>query len=105
MADIQLDMLEVQLGAAILLSFNVDRRNVKVLADVGVKATGYAADHVLQKLNQIFDDGQRLIDLIIGTHYDEDHLLGLAPIIEDKTITIGEAWMPPAAVDIANVAV
>lgn len=105
MADIQLDMFEVQLGAAILLSFNLDGRNVKVLADAGVNASGYAADHVLQKLNQIFGEGPRLIDLIIGTHYDEDHLLGLVPIIEDKTIMIGEAWMPPVADDIANIAV
>ncbi|EEX16895.1 hypothetical protein CSE45_3960 [Citreicella sp. SE45] len=105
MADIQLDMFEVQLGSAILLSFNLDGRNVKVLADAGVKASGYATDHVLQKLDQIFGDGPRHIDLIIGTHYDEDHLRGLVPIIGDRTITIGEAWMPPVADDIANVAV
>ena len=105
MTDIQLDMFEVQLGAAILLSYNVNGRNVKILADAGVKASGYAADHVLQKLNQIFGDGPRRIDLIIGTHYDEDHLLGLVPIINDATITIGKAWMPPVADDIANVAV
>lgn len=105
MTDIQLDMFEVQLGAAILLSFNVNGRNVKILADAGVRASGYAADHVLQKLNQIFGDGPRRIDLIIGTHYDEDHLLGLVPIINDATITIGEAWMPPVADDTVNVAV
>lgn len=105
MTDIKLDMFEVQLGAAILLSFEVEGRNVKVLADAGVKASDYAADHVLQKLNKIFSDGPRRIDLIIGTHYDEDHLLGLVPIINDKTISIGEAWMPPVADDIANVAV
>lgn len=68
MADIQLDMFEVQLAAAILLSSNVSGRNVKVLADPGVRASGYAADHVLQKLNQIYGDGPRRIDLIIGTH-------------------------------------
>jgi len=105
MTDIQLDMFEVQLGAAILMSFDVNGRNVRVLADAGVKASGYASDHILRKLNQIFGDGPRLIDLIIGTHYDEDHLLGLVPIIEDKSIMIGEAWMPPVADDIANVAV
>lgn len=102
MTDIQLDMFEVQLGAAILLSFGIDGRKVRVLADAGVKASSYAADHVLQKLNQIFGDGPRRIDLIIGTHYDEDHLVGLVPIIKDETISIGEAWMPPVADDIAN---
>lgn len=40
MTDIQLDVFEGQLGAPILLSFNVDGRNVKVLADAGVKASG-----------------------------------------------------------------
>lgn len=105
MTDIQLDMFEVQLGSAMLLSFKVAGRNVRVLADAGVKASGYAADHVLQKLNQIFGEGPRRIDLIIGTHYDEDHLLGLIPIINDNTIEIGEAWMPPVADDISNVAV
>lgn len=40
MTDIQLDVFEVQLGVPILLSFNVDGRKVKVLADAGVKASG-----------------------------------------------------------------
>jgi hypothetical protein len=43
--------------------------------------------------------GDRRIDLIIGSHYDEDHLNGLVPIIEDQSIAIGEAWMPPTAND------
>jgi hypothetical protein len=99
---IRLDMFEVQLGAAILLTFRTEDGIVRVLADAGVKASGYAADHVLRKLNPIFGDGPRHIDLIIGTHYDEDHLIGLVPIIEDETITIGEAWMPPVANDLQS---
>jgi hypothetical protein len=39
------------------------------------------------------------IDLIVGTHYDADHLEGLVPIIDDSNIEIGEAWLPPVAND------
>jgi hypothetical protein len=100
---IQVDMFEVQLGAALLLQFKTSRgRIVRVLADAGVRASNYRPDHVLNKLTEAFDSfgsSDRHIDLIIGTHYDEDHLEGLVPIIEDSTISITEAWLPPVAND------
>lgn len=100
MASIQIDMFEVQLGSAVLLQFQTGGDWVRVLADAGVKASGYRDDHVLHKLLPILDaSGGRRIDLLIGTHYDEDHLVGLVPIIEHETITIGEAWLPPVAND------
>lgn len=100
MQDIQFDMFEVQLGAAILMQFRTGTGIVRVLADAGVKAKGYKPDHVLKKLLPLLDEtGDRHIDLMIGTHYDEDHLIGLVPIIEEDTITIGEAWMPPIVND------
>jgi hypothetical protein len=91
-------MFEVQLGAAMLLQFEQDGDTVRVLADAGVKASGYAATHVRDKVKPILG-GDAHIDLIIGTHYDEDHLSGLVPIIADPTISIGEAWMPPIVND------
>ena len=96
---IQLDMFEVQLGAAILLGFETDTGRVRVLADGGVKARDYSKEHVLHKLKPILSQDRRRIDLIIGTHYDEDHLNGLVPVINDRSIDIGEAWMPPVAND------
>lgn len=101
MADIQIDMFEVQLGAAVLLQIEVDGKPVRVLADAGVKASNYGDDHVLNKVLPILREGagDPRIDLLIGTHYDEDHLNGLVPIIKNEAITIGEAWMPPVAND------
>ncbi len=102
MGRIQVDMFEVQLGAALLLQFGTRGGPVRVLADAGVKASGYPVDHVHTKLQDAFDafgDPRRRLDLIIGTHYDEDHLVGLVPIITDESIAIGEAWMPPVAND------
>ncbi|MBI5777259.1 MAG: hypothetical protein HY444_07705 [Nitrospirae bacterium] len=103
MSEIQVDMFEVQLGAALLLQFKTGKgRVVRVLADAGVTASGYRPDHVRNKLQgafTAFNGGPPRLDLIIGTHYDADHLDGLVPIIEDRGIDIGEAWMPPVAND------
>jgi beta-lactamase superfamily II metal-dependent hydrolase len=105
MAAIQVDMFEVQLGAAVLLQFETDGRVVRVLADAGVKASGYKNDHVYKKIRRMLPRGDSRLDLVIGTHYDEDHLRGLIPIIEDESIDIGEAWMPPVANDAEDFAV
>ena len=41
MIDIQIDMFEVQLGAALLLQFRTENKNVvRVLADAGISASG-----------------------------------------------------------------
>jgi hypothetical protein len=106
---IQVDMFEVQLGAAVLLQFRNDKGLVCVLADAGVHAGGYKVDHVYKKkLDAAFasfnnEDGR--IDLIIGTHYDADHLEGLVPILEDSTIAVGQVWLPPVANDVDGQAV
>jgi hypothetical protein len=102
MRHIQVDMFEVQLGAALLLQFQTPDGSVRVLADAGVKAGGYPVDHVHRKLPEAFEsfgDPARRIDLMVGTHYDEDHLVGLVPIAADESISIGEAWLPPVCDD------
>ena len=100
---IQIDMFEVQLGAAMLLQFvTPKKRIVRVLADAGIKASDYPPDHVHRKLRECFEDfgsNDARLDLIIGTHYDADHLDGLVPIIKDSDFHIAEAWLPPIAND------
>ena len=90
MDDIHVDMFEVQLGASLLIQVRAGRRGaIRILADAGIHAHGYERDHVHRKLPAAMDRmgaaGRRL-DLVIGTHYDRDHLAGLAPIIDDETI-------------------
>jgi hypothetical protein len=75
---------------------------VRVLADAGVDR-GFENDHAKKPIEAAianFGDGAKRIDLVIGTHYDADHLKGLVPIIEDASIAIGEAWLPPVANDV-----
>jgi beta-lactamase superfamily II metal-dependent hydrolase len=97
---IQVDMFEVQLGASLLLHFTAaEGETVRVLADAG---QGPPVSDVHQKLMNAFmtfGDGEQRIDLLVGTHYDADHLDGLIPIIKDTTIAITESWLPPIAND------
>jgi hypothetical protein len=94
-------MFEVQLGASLLIQFKTRQgRTVRVLADGG---QGPPIANIHSKLidaMQEFDAGQRRIDLLVGTHYDADHLDGLIPIINDTSIAITEAWLPPIANDV-----
>src|SRR5262249_781210 len=96
-------MFEVQLGAALLLQFRISKKRVvRVLADAGISATKYPVETVRDRLSEAFayfNGNDRRVDLIIGTHYDEDHLEGLVPIIKDQRFDIGEAWLPPVAND------
>lgn len=49
--EIEIDMFEVQLGASVLLRMKDSFGSiVTVLADGGIKAKGYAQDHVATKL-------------------------------------------------------
>ncbi|MDH1660018.1 hypothetical protein N5E02_01125 [Stenotrophomonas sp. GD03777] len=99
MSEIQVDMLEVQLGASMLLQFQVGERTVRVLADAGSSHGAYKKDHVLLKLQKLLADGDGYhpIDLLICTHYDGDHLNQLVPVVEN--FKIREAWLPPVAAD------
>lgn len=98
--EIQIDMFEVQLGSALFFQFKTKNNDVvRVLADAGISAAGYPKEHVRDKLPGAINSDDKRIDLIIGTHYDADHLDGLVPIINDLSINIGEAWLPPVAND------
>jgi hypothetical protein len=102
-SQIQVDAFEVQLGAALLIQMRNGDRTIRILADAGIViAKGYPINHVDTKLlpaMRAFDPSSTRIDLIIGTHYDRDHLDGLVPVIDDPRIEIGEAWMPPVLND------
>ena len=93
---IQVDMFAVELGAAILLQFETKRGPVRILADAG--EARHQVSKRLPKAMGAFGRGS-VIDLMIGTHYDADHLEGLVDIINDPSISIGEAWLPPVAND------
>ena len=100
---IKIDMFQVQLGAAVLLQFESDDGDaITVLADAGVHGGHFPDDYIQKKLRVAMGKSASEplhINLLVGTHYDKDHLNRMKAIIEDPNITIDEAWMPPVADD------
>lgn len=90
-------MYAVELGAAMLLQFETQDRIVRILADAGRKS--HRRNERLGNSIKAFGGYKLRIDLIVGTHYDADHLDGLVDVIENPDIEIGEAWLPPGAND------
>lgn len=87
-AKIELDMFDVGLGSSILTRLYLnDGQQVTVLSD-----GGRAGCNLVSKLKK--KEIKRL-DLIIGTHYDADHLSGLISIVQCNNWDIGEVWLPP----------
>lgn len=101
-SEIQVDAFEVGLGAALLVQYRGDGGTIRILADGGMDSK-LPAEHVNKKLADAFaafGHERPRIDLVIGTHYDGDHLKGLVPIIENGDIEIGDVWLPPVANDV-----
>lgn len=101
-SDIQIDMFDVGLGASILLQFrDRDLQPVRVLADggAGPGCRSNRVCHALPSALKDFADGVDRIDLLVGTHYDKDHLSGLVPVVESGLFELVEAWLPPVVND------
>jgi hypothetical protein len=94
----QVDMFDVGLGAALLMQFRLSNGNVvRILAD-GRLNSAIEKKRLPDALTD-FSMSSKRIDLMVGTHYDRDHLDGLVPIVKEQCIEIGEAWLPPVADD------
>ena len=106
MNDIQIDMYPVGLGSAMLLQFSDQGRDrVRVLADGGVgrgKNRNTVRDELLSDPLLCGGEKNLRLDLIVGTHYDADHLEGLVPVIMEDCFEIGEVWLPPVVDDAAS---
>lgn len=99
MARIAIDMFAVELGLSVLMQFEHESGPVTVLADAGSKK--YNVHNRLDGCLPRTREGKLRIDLMIGTHYDGDHLNGLVDVINREDVEIGEAWLPPVANDAA----
>lgn len=96
---IDVTMYDVGLGSALLLSFAGERGRVHVLADGGNAGAGPGVEDKLHRWLSPPGSGRPRIDLVIGTHYDADHLDGITSILEKRRIDIGQLWLPPVADD------
>lgn len=95
---IDVTMYDVGLGSALLLTFAGDRGPVHVLADGGDARAGPGVEDKLHRWLSP-PSGRAKINLVIGTHYDADHLDGITSILKAGRIDIGQLWLPPVADD------
>jgi len=96
---VDVTMYDVGLGSALLLTFGCERDRVYVLADGGNASAGLKVEDKLFRSLNPSGLGRARIDLVIGTHYDADHLDGITIILKKRRIEIGQLWLPPVADD------
>ncbi|SOB80690.1 hypothetical protein SAMN06297144_1190 [Sphingomonas guangdongensis] len=96
---IEVTMYDVGLGSAVLLTFKDGDHTVRVLADGGDARAGIRVEESLKKLLTHGTGKRAPLDLVIGTHYDADHLDGLTHIIKSGRVDIRQLWLPPIADD------
>ncbi|WP_286158993.1 MBL fold metallo-hydrolase [Methylobacterium sp. Leaf456] len=70
--------------------FLVEAMGTRILIDGGRTATGQAALPTL--LRTLPPRDGPLLDLLVLTHVDADHIEGLLPFLGDATATVGEIW-------------
>lgn len=97
--NVDVTMYDVGLGSALLITFRSDRDQVHVLADGGNASAGTGVEDKLFRRLKPPGFGRPRIDLVIGTHYDADHLDGITIILKKRRIDIGQLWLPPVADD------
>jgi len=84
---ITINCMEASKGDAILIS----AAGKNILIDGGYKAT--FENSIKKELNKIIQNGE-LLDLVILSHFDADHVVGLTALIEDEKYSalIKEVW-------------
>jgi Metallo-beta-lactamase superfamily len=87
---IRLQMLPAEDGDCLLLSYGSPDNLRHILIDGGRPATHLAIRPILERVGV---RGER-IDVMVATHVDQDHILGLLGLLEDPQtpVTFGDVW-------------
>lgn len=83
-------MINVEDGDAIILTLKDNDRKALILIDGGYK-TYYPK--VKKRIEELLPGFNTKIDLLICTHYDNDHIGGVENILDDYHSIIQEIWM------------
>lgn len=84
---IKLTMLPADDGDSLLLEYGDENFTRRILIDVGRTATYSRIKPMLSTLGG-------LVDLLVVTHVDQDHILGVLAMLEDEElpVTFGDVW-------------
>lgn len=83
-------LLPADYGDSIWIEYGEGEKNHYVLIDGGTAST---KPKILDQI-QLIPEGKRVLDLIVVTHIDQDHIQGIQKILEDEhlTCTVRDFW-------------
>lgn len=89
----EINMINVEDGDAILLQLRKENKKALIVID-----GGYSQHYtkLKKRVYELLPDFENKIDLIVCTHYDNDHLEGISLLLDDckkDEIEIGEIWL------------
>jgi len=87
---IEINMINVEDGDAIIIMLNDKDRKSLILIDGGYK--NYYPK-VKKRIEEVLPDYDNKINLLICTHYDNDHIGGVEKILDDYNSKIQEIWI------------
>lgn len=87
---VEINMINVKDGDAIILMLKKEKKKALILIDGGYKKY---YPKLKKRLEQVLPNFNNKIDLIVCTHYDNDHLGGFEEVIEDYSQIINEIWI------------
>lgn len=88
--DIEINMLNVEDGDAIILLLKDNNRKSLVVIDGGYKKH---FPKLQKRLNELLPQFDNKIDLLICTHYDNDHIGGVEYVLDHYHDRIEEIWI------------
>lgn len=88
--EIEINMLNVEDGDAIILTLKDNGRKSLIIIDGGYKKH---FPKLQKRLNELLPSFDNKIDLLICTHYDNDHIGGVEHVLDYYHERIGEIWI------------
>ncbi|MFB9864307.1 MBL fold metallo-hydrolase [Rufibacter immobilis] len=87
---VEINMINVEDGDAIILMLEKENRKALVVIDGGVKKH---YDKLKRRLEEVLPFYNNTISLVICTHYDNDHLGGIGCLLDDYHKIVQQIWI------------
>ena len=88
--DVEINMLNVEDGDAIIIMLNKNEKKSLILIDGGYKKH---YGKIERRLKEVLPFYNNKIDLLICTHYDNDHIGGVEKLLDEFHSIIEEIWI------------
>jgi beta-lactamase superfamily II metal-dependent hydrolase len=95
--DLRLRVIQAAYGDCLILEYGQAERTGHILIDGG--PDGVYASHLKPELEAIAAGGKGKIDLMVLTHVDEDHVVGLVDLMSDLATAKGRGTQPFISVE------